>query len=110
MLPWNSSPRFSARSQTSPDGRSSGSTRSADVAALWPWNTATRLHDFLPPRSEHCFIVPLSLTLRRADALAGLPGLEGAAAADPDPPAPPGPVELTTRPTTMSRAVRRMES
>src|SRR5256885_1120653 len=74
MLPWNSSPRFSARSQTFPEGRSSGSVRSADCAALWPWNTATRLHDVLPPRSLHCFIVPLSLTLRRAAALAGLPG------------------------------------
>src|ERR1043166_7734676 len=65
MLPWNSSPRFSAKIQTSPDGRSSGSLRSVACAALWPWNTATRRHDVLPPRSLHCRIVPLSFTPRR---------------------------------------------
>src|SRR5262245_38224963 len=42
MLPLNSSPRFSARSQISPDGLVSGSLRSEDFGALWPENAATR--------------------------------------------------------------------
>src|SRR5687768_5582253 len=95
MLPLNSSPRFSARSQTKQDGLSSGSWRSVDCEAPCPWNTATRRHDRWPLRSEHFVIVPLSLILRRA----ALEDFLVSAATDP---------ALRTRPATMSKADRRM--
>src|SRR5262245_28526196 len=47
MLRRTSSPRFSARSQISPEGLSSGSIRKVDFAALWPRNAATRFLRFL---------------------------------------------------------------
>src|ERR1044071_478291 len=101
MVATTSSPRFSAKIQTSPDGRSSGSLRSVACAALCPWNTATRLHDVLPPRSLHCRIVPLSFTLRRAAALAA--GLAGSAEATH------GAEPAMAAPGRNSRANRRIE-
>src|SRR5665647_2350413 len=60
MLTRTSSARFSARTQTSPEGLTSSSLRSVEREALWPWKTATRLHFLLPPTVEHCLVVPLS--------------------------------------------------
>src|SRR5262249_46164187 len=42
MLPLNSSPRFSARTQISPDGLSSGVDRICAFVALWPEKTGVR--------------------------------------------------------------------
>src|SRR4051812_28078151 len=101
MLPLNSSPRFSAKIQMSPEGRSSGSLRRVAGLALWPWNTATRRQLVLPLRSLHCRIVPLSLMLRRAAALAG----RESADAVPEPPE-----AATDAAAARNRANRRMGS
>src|SRR3954464_791964 len=83
-----------------PEGRSSGSLRRGARLGLWAWNAATRRQLVLPLRSLHCRIVPLSLTLRRAAALAGLGSADAAR----------GPPEATTDAltATMSRANRRI--
>src|SRR3990167_1100995 len=70
MLTRASSARFSARSQTSPDGRSSGSVRRLDRAALCPGNIATRLHFFLPRTFEHSRVERLPEVFRLLELLA----------------------------------------
>src|ERR1041384_6185537 len=86
-----------------PDGRSSGSVRRVDGLALWPWNTETRRHRVLPPRSRHCRIVPLSLVLRPAAAL-GRGWVRGSADAAPEPTG----TRADAVTATMSKADRRI--
>src|SRR6187402_752137 len=63
MLARTSALRFTARSQTSPDGFASASLRSAAAGAFWPENTATRWHFRFAPLPQHCFCVPLPADL-----------------------------------------------
>src|SRR6187431_2126711 len=60
MLALISALRFTARSQTSPEGRGSASLRSTASGAFWPENTATRRHFRLAPVPWHCWNEPLS--------------------------------------------------
>src|SRR5690242_3229921 len=68
MLSRASSLRFSAFTQMSPDGRSSGSVRSAPAATPWPWNSRTneqrRFFFFPAVATEHILILPLVSLLR----------------------------------------------